>query len=32
MPSCFSIPNSGHGALFQNHSLFVSHVRTFLDA
>lgn len=25
-------PNSGHGALFQYHALFVSHVRTFLDA
>ena len=23
---------SGHGALFQYHALFVSHVRTFLDA
>jgi pimeloyl-ACP methyl ester carboxylesterase len=25
-------PDSGHGALFQNHEVFVSHVRTFLDA
>jgi pimeloyl-ACP methyl ester carboxylesterase len=25
-------PDSGHGALFQYHELFVSHVRTFLDA
>ena len=25
-------PNSGHGALFQHHEMFVSHVRTFLDA
>jgi pimeloyl-ACP methyl ester carboxylesterase len=25
-------PDSGHGALFQHHVLFVSHVRTFLDA
>jgi pimeloyl-ACP methyl ester carboxylesterase len=25
-------PDSGHGALFQHHDLFVSHVRTFLDA
>jgi pimeloyl-ACP methyl ester carboxylesterase len=25
-------PDSGHGALFQYHDLFVSHVRTFLDA
>ena len=25
-------PDSGHGALFQYHALFVSHVRTFLDA
>jgi len=25
-------PDSGHGALFQHHELFVSHVRTFLDA
>jgi len=25
-------PDSGHGALFQHHALFVSHVRTFLDA
>jgi len=25
-------PDSGHGALFQHHKLFVSHVRTFLDA
>lgn len=25
-------PNSGHGALFQHHAFFVSHVRTFLDA
>lgn len=24
-------PDSGHGALFQYHNLFVSHVRTFLD-
>jgi pimeloyl-ACP methyl ester carboxylesterase len=25
-------PDSGHGALFQHHALFVSHVRTFLEA
>lgn len=25
-------PDSGHGALFQYHALFVTHVRTFLDA
>jgi pimeloyl-ACP methyl ester carboxylesterase len=25
-------PDSGHGALFQHHALFVSHVRSFLDA
>jgi len=25
-------PDSGHGALFQHHAAFVSHVRTFLDA
>jgi pimeloyl-ACP methyl ester carboxylesterase len=25
-------PDSGHGALFQHHALFVSHVRMFLDA
>ena len=25
-------PDSGHGALFQYHALFVSHVRTFLEA
>ena len=25
-------PDSGHGALFQYHEIFVSHVRTFLDA
>jgi pimeloyl-ACP methyl ester carboxylesterase len=25
-------PDSGHGALFQYHEMFVSHVRTFLDA
>ena len=25
-------PDSGHGALFQYHETFVSHVRTFLDA
>jgi pimeloyl-ACP methyl ester carboxylesterase len=25
-------PDSGHGVLFQHHALFVSHVRTFLDA
>ena len=25
-------PDSGHGALFQYHALFVSHVPTFLDA
>jgi pimeloyl-ACP methyl ester carboxylesterase len=25
-------PDSSHGALFQHHALFVSHVRTFLDA
>lgn len=25
-------PDSGHGALFQHHTLFVSQVRTFLDA
>jgi len=25
-------PDSGHGALFQHHEVFVSHVRTFLDA
>ena len=25
-------PDSGHGALFQHHAIFVSHVRTFLDA
>jgi pimeloyl-ACP methyl ester carboxylesterase len=25
-------PDSGHGALFQHHQAFVSHVRTFLDA
>ncbi len=24
-------PDSGHGALFQHHAMFVSHVRTFLD-
>lgn len=24
-------PDSGHGALFQHHDIFVSHVRTFLD-
>jgi pimeloyl-ACP methyl ester carboxylesterase len=24
-------PDSGHGALFQHHEAFVSHVRTFLD-
>ena len=25
-------PDSGHGALFQHHATFVSHVQTFLDA
>lgn len=25
-------PDSGHGALFQHHEVFVSHVRTFLEA
>jgi pimeloyl-ACP methyl ester carboxylesterase len=25
-------PDSGHGALFQHHEVFVSHVRTFVDA
>ena len=25
-------PDSGHGALFQHHEIFVSHVRTFLEA
>ena len=25
-------PDSGHGALFQHHEMFVSHVRTFLQA
>jgi pimeloyl-ACP methyl ester carboxylesterase len=25
-------PDSGHGALFQHHELFVNHVRTFFDA
>ena len=25
-------PDSGHGALFQHHETFVSHVRTFLEA
>lgn len=25
-------PDSGHGALFQHHETFVSHVRTFLDS
>ena len=25
-------PDSGHGALFQHHEFFVSHVRSFLDA
>lgn len=25
-------PDSGHGALFQHHEMFVSHVRTFLNA
>ena len=25
-------PDSGHGALFQYHEMFVSHVRTFLEA
>lgn len=25
-------PDSGHGALFQHHAVFASHVRTFLDA
>src|ERR1700761_1283242 len=25
-------PDSGHGALFQHHEIFASHVRTFLDA
>ena len=25
-------PDSGHGALFQHHELFVDHVQTFLDA
>ncbi len=25
-------PDSGHGALFQHHEIFVSHVRTFLNA
>jgi pimeloyl-ACP methyl ester carboxylesterase len=25
-------PDSGHGALFQYHASFASHVRTFLDA
>jgi pimeloyl-ACP methyl ester carboxylesterase len=25
-------PDSGHGALFQHHELFISHVRMFLDA
>lgn len=25
-------PDSGHGALFQHHELFISHVRTFLEA
>jgi len=25
-------PDSGHGALFQHHEMFVNHVRIFLDA
>jgi pimeloyl-ACP methyl ester carboxylesterase len=25
-------PDSGHGVLFQHHEMFVSHIRTFLDA
>ena len=25
-------PDSGHGALFQHHATFVSHVQTFLEA
>ena len=25
-------PDSGHGALFQYHEMFVSHVRIFLEA
>jgi pimeloyl-ACP methyl ester carboxylesterase len=25
-------PDSGHGTLFQHHEMFVSHVRTFLEA
>jgi pimeloyl-ACP methyl ester carboxylesterase len=25
-------PDSGHGTLFQYHEMFVSHVRTFLQA
>ena len=25
-------PDSGHGALFQHHALFISHARTFLEA
>jgi pimeloyl-ACP methyl ester carboxylesterase len=25
-------PDSGHGALFQHHEMFVKHVRIFLDA
>jgi pimeloyl-ACP methyl ester carboxylesterase len=25
-------PDSGHGALFQHHAIFVDHVRTFLEA
>jgi pimeloyl-ACP methyl ester carboxylesterase len=25
-------PDSGHGALFQHHGFFVSHVQTFLNA